>query len=113
MSKYNLTTPAAIRHAAELAGTVAGREPNQSGYNAAWLHGYTRALREVAEQLKPTPAPFTRDQLLTIKTALYLEIDRNREHAAQSAAKDPVVMERNAQIVEALSDALQAVNAAI
>ena len=26
---------------------------------------------------------FTRDQLLTIKTALHLEIDRNREHAAQ------------------------------
>ena len=113
MSKYNLTTPAAIRHAADLAGTVAGREPNQSGYNAAWLHGYTRALREVAEQLKPTPTPFTRDQLLTIKTALHLEIIRNREHAAQSAAMDAETLEHNAQIVAALESALQAVTAAI
>lgn len=57
--------------------------------------------------------PFTRDQLLTIKTALHLEIIRNQEHAAQSAAKDPEVIERSAQIIAALADALQAVNAAI
>lgn len=56
---------------------------------------------------------FTRDQLLTIKTALHLEIDRNWEHAAQSATTDPDVIEHNAQIVAALEDALQAVNAAI
>lgn len=113
MSKYNLTTPAAIRRAADLAGTKADNTPNQSGYNAAWLHGYAQALYDCGAQLKSTPAPFTRDQLLTIKTALHLEIDRNREHAAQSAAKDPEVMKRNAQIIEALESALQAVNAAI
>lgn len=61
----------------------------------------------------PNQPAFTRDQLLTIKTALHLEIDRNLEHAARSAVKDPEVMERNAQIVAALEDALQAVNAAI
>ena len=54
MKKYDLSTPAAIRNAAELSRTVAGREPNQSGYNAAWLHGYARALQEVADQLEPT-----------------------------------------------------------
>lgn len=60
MNKYTLTTPAEIRHAAELAGENANNEPNQSGYNAAWLHGYAYALHEVAEQLEPTqPEPDT------------------------------------------------------
>lgn len=113
MSKYNLTTPAAIRNAAGLARTAAGNEPNQNGYNAAWLHGYAHALREVSERLKPTPGPFTAKQLQTIKTALHLEIIRNREHAAQSAATDPELLEHNAQIIAQLESALQAVTAAI
>lgn len=113
MNKYNLTTPAAIRHAADLAGTKADNTPNQSGYNAAWLHGYAQALYDCGAQLKSTPAPFTPEQLQTIKTALHLEIIRNREHAAQSAAIDAETLEHNAQIVAALESALQAVNASI
>lgn len=50
MSKYKLTTPAEIRQAAELAGIAADNEPNQSSYNAAWLHGYAQALQDCADQ---------------------------------------------------------------
>ena len=52
MSKYKLTTPAEILHAAELAGIKADNEPNQSGYNAAWLHGYAQALYDCGKQLQ-------------------------------------------------------------
>ena len=109
MSKYNLTTPAEIRNAAKLARTAAGNEPSQGSYNAAWLHGYADALREVSQQLQP----FTPEQLQTIKTALHLEIIRNREHAAQSAALDAETEAHNAAIIAQLENALQAVNAAI
>lgn len=40
----------AISAAAEQARARANQEPNQGGYNAAWLHGYAQALTDVAEQ---------------------------------------------------------------
>ena len=49
--KYDLSTPAAIKAAAIEARTRAGNEYNQNSYNAAWLHGYADALREVAAAL--------------------------------------------------------------
>ena len=52
MPKYDLSTYGAILSASDLASTHAGNDPNQNGYNAAWLHGYARALTEVAQQLR-------------------------------------------------------------
>ena len=48
---YDLTTPANIENSADTARIRANNEPNQSSYNAAYLHGYAAALRDVAEQL--------------------------------------------------------------
>lgn len=53
MPNYDLTTPAAIAASARLARRRADEEPNQSGYNAAWLHGYADALIDAAKQLEP------------------------------------------------------------
>ena len=50
--KYDLTTPANINKAADAARHLANNEPNQDSYNAAYLHGYAAALRDVAEQQK-------------------------------------------------------------
>ena len=49
--KYDLSTAEAVSAAAELAGVRAGQEPDQGSYDAAWLHGYARALADVARQL--------------------------------------------------------------
>lgn len=66
-SQYNLHTPEGIAEAYVMANHKANQEPNQGGYNAAWLHGYADALREVSQQLKaPT----------------YVEIIIRREYAA-------------------------------
>ena len=50
--KYDLSSISAISAAAEQARFRAGQEPNQGGYNAAWLHGYAQALTVAAEQLE-------------------------------------------------------------
>lgn len=55
MPKYNLSTVPDIQQSALDARNHANQEPNQSGYNAAWLHGYADALKEVGEQLTPPP----------------------------------------------------------
>ena len=52
MPKYDLSTPSAIFASAKLARKQADQEPNQSGYNAAWLHGYADALIDAAKQLE-------------------------------------------------------------
>lgn len=49
--KYDLSNHAAIAAAATEAGTRAGMEPSQGSYNAAWLHGYARALYDVSRGL--------------------------------------------------------------
>lgn len=51
-SKYDLRTPEGIADAAVMANQKAKSEPSQGSYNAAWLHGYADALREVSQQLK-------------------------------------------------------------
>ena len=53
MPKYDLSSPAAVSAAAELARVYAGQHPGQNSYNAAWLHGYAEALADVSRQLKP------------------------------------------------------------
>ena len=50
--KYDLSSISAISAAAEQARARAGQEPNQSSYNAAWLHGYAQALADAAGQLE-------------------------------------------------------------
>lgn len=53
MGKYDLSSPLAIKDAADAANIAAGNEHNQGSYNAAWLHGYASALRDAAVQLEP------------------------------------------------------------
>ena len=53
MPNYDLSTPTAIFDSARLARKQADEDPNQSGYNAAWLHGYADALIDAARQLEP------------------------------------------------------------
>ena len=52
MPNYDLSTPGAVAASAKLARKQADEEPNQSGYNAAWLHGYADALVDAAKQLE-------------------------------------------------------------
>lgn len=52
---YNLSNYNEIAAAEKEAKTRAGNEPNQNGYNAAWLHGYAHALGDVRKQLDPAP----------------------------------------------------------
>ena len=52
MPQYDLSNIDAISAAAEQARARAGQEPNQDGYNAAWLHGYAQALADAAEQME-------------------------------------------------------------
>lgn len=52
MPQYDLSSVGALFAAAEQARARAGRESNQNGYNAAWLHGYAQALSDAAEQLE-------------------------------------------------------------
>lgn len=53
MGKYDLSSPNAIKAAAEAANTQAANERDQDCYNAAWLHGYSSALKDAAVQLEP------------------------------------------------------------
>ena len=55
MPKYVLKTVPDIQQAAVDAKGFANNERNQSGYNAAWLHGYANGLKDVGEQLTPPP----------------------------------------------------------
>lgn len=55
MAKYDLSTVSAIQDSASLARKRASEEPNQGGYNAAWLHGYADGLNDVGKQLLPPP----------------------------------------------------------
>ena len=52
MGNYNLSTHENICDAAKKAEERAANEPNQGSYNAAWLHGYASALKDVSEQLQ-------------------------------------------------------------
>jgi len=61
--KYNLTSPEAIAVSAKIASDHADRQPNQSSYNAAWMHGYAEALKDVARQLSLDKAKNTPAQL--------------------------------------------------
>lgn len=49
MPQYDLSSVGAVSAAAEQARVHAGQEPNQNGYNAAWLHGYAQALADTAK----------------------------------------------------------------
>lgn len=53
MPAYDLSSIGAVAASAELARLRANGEPNQDGYNAAWLHGYADALANVADALEP------------------------------------------------------------
>lgn len=53
MPTYDLSTYDSITSSVQEAKNHAGNEPNQSGYNAAWLHGYAAALKDVSEQFVP------------------------------------------------------------
>ena len=48
---YDLSNYAAIEKAAKLATDRANAERDQDCYNAAWLHGYARALADVRRGL--------------------------------------------------------------
>ncbi len=50
--KYDLSSPEAIAASAKLARERAAQEPDQSSYNAAWLHGCADALADAARQLE-------------------------------------------------------------
>lgn len=51
--KYDLRTEV-TDEVVKTAKEKAADTPNQSGYNAAWLHGYADALRDVSNQQKRT-----------------------------------------------------------
>lgn len=53
MANYDLTSIGALFSSAKLARIRASLEPDQGGYNAAWLHGYADALTNVADALEP------------------------------------------------------------
>ena len=53
MTNYTLTSVGAVSASAELAHIRTNQEPDQSSYNAAWLHGYADALTNVADALEP------------------------------------------------------------
>ena len=53
MPDYDLSSIRAVSAAAGAAKIRADQEPDQSSYNAAWLHGYAEALANVAEALGP------------------------------------------------------------
>ena len=52
MPDYDLSGPGAVSASAEQARLRASQEPDQSSYNAAWLHGYASALANVADALE-------------------------------------------------------------
>ena len=53
MNKYNLSNVTEVRAAAAQAITRAHQEPDQSSYNAGWLHGYAKALADTANAMTP------------------------------------------------------------
>lgn len=50
--QYDLSSAVSVFVSAGLARERA-QEPDQSSYNAAWLHGYAKALTDAAEQMGP------------------------------------------------------------
>lgn len=81
-SKYGLRTPEGISDAAVIANHKAKSEPSQGSYNAAWLHGYADALREVSQQLK---AP---EYVEILVRREYAEIVKALEEAEQLHEED-------------------------
>jgi hypothetical protein len=57
---YDLSNYAAICTAEKQATDRANHEPNQSSYNAGWLHGYARALADVRRGLDTGTAETSR-----------------------------------------------------
>ena len=53
MDQYNLSNISAVNEASGQVRVRANQEPNQSSYNAAWLHGYANALSDAAQGLTP------------------------------------------------------------
>ncbi len=52
MSKYDLASAGGVSSAAALARIRAAQEPDQSSYNAAWLHGYADGLARAVDLLE-------------------------------------------------------------
>lgn len=52
MSKYDLASAGSVSSAAALARIRAAQEPDQSSYNAAWLHGYADGLARAVDLLE-------------------------------------------------------------
>lgn len=50
-----------ISDAAKKAREKANNEPSQDSYNAAWLHGYAKALEDLMEKLKDNHHPIQKD----------------------------------------------------
>lgn len=44
-----------LRELAQAASEDAASETNQASYNAAWLHGYARALWDILAEMEETP----------------------------------------------------------
>lgn len=53
MDQYNLSNISAVNEASGQVRVRANQEPNQSSYNAGWLHGYANALADAAKELAP------------------------------------------------------------
>ena len=53
MDQYNLSNISAVNEASGQVRVRANQEPNQSSYNAGWLHGYANALSDAAQGLTP------------------------------------------------------------
>lgn len=83
---HNLSTLAAICDAAKEATDRANHEPNQSSYNAGWLHGYARALTDVRRDLDAGAADTARaivecfENLLELHGIIVPDNDRPAEN---------------------------------
>lgn len=53
MSKYSLSNVTEVHAAAVQAIACANDEPDQSSYNAGWLHGYAKALTDTENAMTP------------------------------------------------------------
>lgn len=53
MPQFDLSSIGAVSAAAEKTRARANQEPDQDNYNAAWLHGYAKALEDIARQMAP------------------------------------------------------------
>ncbi len=83
---YDLSTYAAICDAEKDATHRANIEPNQSSYNAGWLHGYARALADVRRGLDAGTAETVRaivecfEDLLELHGVIIPDDDRPEEN---------------------------------